>query len=78
MQTIGAMPGWLRASFDDPWEGGRIDDYLSSGTRAKVIRMLNQDAKASALAEDHRKAQKIEKAFERWNSVFCKGFPAYG
>jgi hypothetical protein len=77
MQTIGAMRGWLRTSFDDPWEGGRIDDYLSSGTRAKVMRMLNQDAKASALAEDHRKAQKIEKAFDRWNSVFCKGFPAY-
>ena len=79
MQSISAMRGWLKSRSDDPWEsGGRIDDYLSSGTRAKVFRMLDQDSKASGDAEDYRKADKIEKAFDRWNSVFRHEFPAYG
>ena len=52
MQSIGSMRGWLKSTFDDPWDGGgHIDDYLSSDTRAKVIRMLDQDAKASVEAE---------------------------
>jgi hypothetical protein len=79
MQTIDVMRSWLKTSFDDPWDGGgRIDAYLSSHDRAMVRRMLDQDAKSSAQAEEYRKAEKIEKAFDRWNSVFRRGFPAYG
>ena len=79
MQSIGAMRGWLKSEFPDPWEGGgTIDGYLSSEARAKVIRMLDHDAKASAEAEDYRKAEKVEKAFERWAVIFHHEFPAYG
>ncbi len=79
MQSIDAMRSGLKSRLDDPWEGGgRIDQYLSSADRAMVGRMLNQDAKSSAQAEEYRKSDKIEKAFERWNTVFRKGFPAYG
>jgi len=79
MQSIDAMRSWVRSGFDDPWEeGGRIDKYLSSRDRTMVLRMLNQDAKSSAQAEDYRNEGKTEKAFERWNAVFRRGFPAYG
>jgi hypothetical protein len=79
MQTIDAMRSWVKARLDDPWEdGGRIDEYLSAADRRTVGRMLDQDAKNSAQAEDYRKADRVEKAFERWNVVFGKGFPAYG
>jgi hypothetical protein len=78
-ETIDCMRSWFGSSFDDPWEsGGRIDAYLSSRNRAMVRRMLDQDAEASAQAEEYRQAEKVEKAFDRWNSVFRKGFPAYG
>ena len=43
-----------------------------------VRRMLAQDAKPSAQAEEYRKSDKIEKAFEQWNTVFRNGFPACG
>ena len=57
--SIESTRGWLKSPFHDPWEGGGyIDAYLSSDTRAKVIRMLEQDAKASAEAEEYRKAEK--------------------
>jgi hypothetical protein len=39
--------------------------------------MLDQDANASAEAEAYRKADKIEKAFERWGVVFNHAFPAF-
>jgi hypothetical protein len=78
-QTIDTMRSWLRSTFADPWpDGGHVDDYLGRETRAMVLRILDQDAKTSAEAEEYRKKDKIEKAFERWNSVFRKGFPAYG
>jgi hypothetical protein len=79
MQTIDVVRNSLRSSFDDPWEGGApIDGYLSSRDRAMVRRMLDQDATSSARAEEYRKVVKIEKAFDRWDSVFRGGFPKYG
>jgi hypothetical protein len=51
---------------------------VPSADRAMVGRMLSQDAKSSAQAEQYRKSDKTEKAFERWNTVFRNGFPAYG
>jgi hypothetical protein len=78
-QSLGAMSGWLRGAFPDPWDGGGpVDGYLSLDTRAMVRRMLDQDAKAASEAEDYRKAEKTEKAFERWGVVFRHEFPAYG
>ena len=77
-QSIAAMRGWLKSPFDDPWAGTRIDSYLSSEERAQVIRMLDSDATAAAKAEEYRRADKIEKAFERWSVVFRQDFPAYG
>ncbi len=78
-QSIDTMRSWLRSTFSDPWEGGGwIDSYLSSDDRAMVLRMLDNDAKASADAEDYRKAGKVEKAFERWSVVFRQEFPAFG
>ena len=71
LRRIGAMSGWLRGAFPDPWDGGGpVDGYLSLDTRAMVRRMLDQDAKAASEAEDYRKAEKTEKAFERWGVVF--------
>jgi hypothetical protein len=71
------MRSWLKSRLDDPWEGGgRIDVYLSSGDRAMVGRLLTEDTKSSAQAEEYRKSDKTEKAFERWNAVFPKGPPS--
>ncbi len=78
-ETIRVLPLWLATSLDDPWEGGtRIDTYLTTQTREQIVRMLNEDAKSSAEAEQFRQDGEMAKAFERWGSVYRQHFPAYG
>lgn len=77
--TLRKLAGKVSGSFSDPWSGGgRIDTYLSSDTRAKVVRMLNEDADRAAVAEEYRLAGRMAEAFERWNTVYARTFPAYG
>jgi|GEM_PF-2085126 len=75
--TLVALPSWVRSEFHDPWEaGGRIDGYLSAEERARVVRMLDQDAKGAKSALELEAAGKLAKAFDAWNSIFRHGFPA--
>jgi hypothetical protein len=77
--TIKAMPSWLRTLFDDPWPDGRaIDADLPRREREVAIRLLEEDADRSALAEEDRLAGRTSQAFERWGVVYNGEFPAYG
>lgn len=77
--TLGALGSWIDGTTNDPWApGGRIDTYLSSNVRSNASQNARSDAKSSADAEDLRKAGKEAAAFERWQDVFRKQFPAYG
>ena len=77
--TLSVMAGWVNSSCEDPWNPSvRIDNYLSSQDRGRVIRMLQEDAVAAKKAEEYREAGKIEQAFERWNSIYRHTFPAFG
>ncbi len=78
-KTLGVMGGWVRSQMDDPWpDRTRVDAYLSANLRSQVIRMLGDDAKAAATAEEYRQAGKVEAAFERWGVIYRHQFPAYG
>jgi hypothetical protein len=79
-KSIKAMPGWLRAPFPDPWPDGKeaVDSYLSTEDRRVAINLLEQDAIASAAAEQYRIEGKTATAFERWDVVYRHQFPAYG
>jgi hypothetical protein len=73
------MPGWVRTGFLDPWgNGGRLDGYLQSDERARVVRMLEQDTKSAKKALELEDAGKLATAFEAWNAIFRHGFPALG
>ncbi len=77
--TLSVMASWVDSSCEDPWDSSaRIDDYLSTQERGTVVRMLQEDAVAATRAEEYRVAGKIEHAFERWNSVYRRTFPAFG
>ncbi len=73
------MPSWLQSPFPDPWlSGGNVDDYLSADSRREVVKFVQDEAARAAQAEEYRRAGRIEAAFERWNMVIYKKFPAYG
>lgn len=77
--VLKTLPSWTRNAFPDPWpDGQRVDQYLSDENRGKVLKMLGSDAQAAAEAEDLRQRGRIEEAFQKWNTVFRKTFPAYG
>ena len=77
--SLKAMPGWLGNSFSDPWEfGSAIDFDLSGDERAKVIRMLTEDAERSRKAEEYRVNGHVEEAFSCWEIIYNHEFPVYG
>lgn len=78
--TLKVMPSWVRTTFDDPWsEGGeKVDSYLSSAERQLAIRLLEEDARNSEMAETYRLNGRVQDAFERWKVVFRQAFPSYG
>jgi hypothetical protein len=55
-----------------------LTSYLSSEDRRVATNLLEQDAKASADAEQYRLEGKTATAFERWGVVYRHQFPAYG
>jgi hypothetical protein len=75
--TLGVMASWIKPQREDPWpSGGRIDSYLKSDVRQTAMNIAEDDAKASAQAEDYRVAGNIAKAVERWQVVYRHEFPA--
>lgn len=78
-ETLRVLAGYLPNTFNDPWSaGGRIDDYLSTDDRAKVVDYAQKDAASSAKAEELRRGGDDRSAFDHWQKVFNKQFPAYG
>jgi hypothetical protein len=79
-KTLGAAGSWLQSSFADPWKasGQMLDSYLSADERALAMRLLNEDADRAKTALKSAENGETVKAFERWNIVFNKQFPAYG
>jgi hypothetical protein len=76
--TLKVLPSYIE-SMNDPWEpGGRIDLYLASADREKAKQMATSDAASAAKAEVLRAAGDERAAFEQWQVVFRKSFPAYG
>ncbi len=79
-ESLRAASSWVASSLADPWTGSSemLDAYLNADERALTVRLLKEDAArakdALKLAEDGE----MVKAFERWNVVFNKQFPAYG
>lgn len=79
-ETLRCAAGWVRSSFLDPWSGSGafLDSYLSSSVREAVAKTLDEDAVRAKdgvayAAEGHTAA-----AFDRWDVVFGRTFPAYG
>jgi hypothetical protein len=65
----------------DPWlEAGlvRLDDYLSTDERARLVRMFAADRKRADDALTLAAAGKSKDAYEKWKEVFPGRFPAYG
>ncbi len=79
-ETLRCASDWVRSSFLDPWtsSGQMIDSYLSAAERDLAARMLDSDAADAKRALDFATQGEIAKAFERWNVVFRRQFPAYG
>jgi hypothetical protein len=72
------LPGYIE-TMNDPWEpGGRIDLYITGADRQKAKEMATSDAGSAAKAEVFRGAGDDRAAFEQWQVVFRKSFPAYG
>lgn len=77
--VLKTLPSWVLAPFPDPWpDGQRVDKYLTDDTRQKVLGMLVSDAQTAAEAEALRGRGRIEEAFQKWDIVYRKTFPAYG
>ena len=78
--TLKAGGGWVRVAYRDPWapSGKNLDAYLSVDKRAAVAKTMEEDAIRAQAGLDYAAAGKIQKAFERWNIVFGRQFPAYG
>ncbi len=78
-ETLRVLAGYIPNAFNDPWNpGGRLDSYLSAENRQKVLSYAQKDAASSATAEELRNRGEDRSAFEHWQKVFNKQFPAYG
>lgn len=78
-ETLRVLPNYIPNVFNDPWpSGGRVDAYLSSEDRAKVLEYAKGDAALAVKAEELRAQGNDQAAFDYWQKVFAKQFPAYG
>jgi len=78
-ETLRVLAGYLPNGFTDPWEpGGRIDIYLAPENRKKAVAYAVSDTTSASHAEDLRAQGSERAAFEEWQKVFRKEFPAYG
>ena len=78
--TLKTGGGWVRAAYKDPWpaSGKNLDAYLSADKRAAIAKNMDDDAVRAQAALDYAAAGKTDKAFERWDIVFGRQFPASG
>ena len=78
--TLKTGGGWVRAAYKDPWtaSGKNLDAYLSANKRAAIAKNMDEDGVRAQAALDYAAAGKTDKAFERWNIVFGRQFPAHG
>jgi hypothetical protein len=79
-KTLKAGGGWVRATHPDPWTGSgqNLDSYLGPGRRAASAKNMDDDAVRAQTALDYVAAGQTANAFERWDVVFGRQFPAYG
>lgn len=79
-ETLRCAGSRVRKAMYDPWtgSGARIDGYLSAADKTTVISALDDDAERAAAALKYEEEGRTKSAFERWNVVFNKNFPAYG
>lgn len=78
--TLKTGAGWVRAAHPDPWTGSgqRLDSYLTTTTRAAVAKTMDEDAVRAQAALEYVAAGQTAKAFDRWDVVFGRSFPAFG
>lgn len=79
-KTLKAGGGWVRATHPDPWPGSgqNLDSYLSTARRAASAQNMDEDAVRAQAALDYVAAGQTANAFDRWDVVFGRQFPAYG
>lgn len=78
-ETLRVLTTSIANSYNDPWaSGGRIDGYLTTDNRNKVLDHARKDAASSATAETLRNEGEDQSAFDYWQAVFRHQFPAYG
>ncbi len=78
VETFKVLSGYIE-TMNDPWDaGGRIDTYLSAVDRAKAKQMVASDVATAGKAEVLRAGGDERGAFEQWQVVFRRAFPAYG
>lgn len=78
--TLETGAGWVRAIHPDPWtaSGQNLDSYLRADVRAVIAKSMDEDAVRARAAIEDVAAGQTAKAFERWDIVFGRQFPAYG
>ena len=77
--SLGVLASWIKPQRSDPWPaGGRIDSDLKSDDRQTAMNIAENDAKASAQAEEFRLGGNFAQALERWQIVYRHQFPALG
>lgn len=78
--TLETGAGWVRATHPDPWigSGQNLDSYLNAEVRATIAKNMDEDAVRARAAIEYVAAGQTAKAFERWDIVFGRQFPAYG
>jgi len=78
-ETLAVLVTYIPNAFNDPWpSGGRVDAYLSTDNRSKVLGYAKSDAASAARAEESRRNGDDRGAFDHWQKVFANQFPAYG
>jgi hypothetical protein len=79
-KTLKAGGSWVRTAFPDPWTGSgkNLDSYLSAEKRAAAAKTMDEDAERASAALDYASAVQTAKAFDRWDVVFGRQFPAFG
>jgi hypothetical protein len=79
-KTLMAGGGWVRATHPDPWTGSgqNLDAYLSADRRAAAAKNMDDDAARAQAALHQASTGQTAQAFDRWDIVFGRHFPAYG
>ena len=76
-ETLRVAPTWAAGEFKEPWLGARLDGYLASDARGKLVERLRSDYATAQRALDASLRGDQQSAIASWAVVFHNGFPAY-